>query len=246
MKATNAIFAVLAVVMAAAMLSGCLSMAVKVNRNGSCDVTYIIDVSRPQNNFSQNDAEKTAIECIDEINRRAGKNVARLKGVRENRNENKITVTISVSNINELGDGSFFGTVGQYRRAGGRGLENLTDADGKKACSGDIPDNLYLFYMPVSDNEPCEITEVSVNVPGRIKYLTEGAGLERKNVARFRDTALLVIFRKGETGLPVWIIPTAAIILIITFLIKRKPTTAAPVVSPPVTTGSTDSFIHHS
>lgn len=238
MRATKTLFAVIAVLVAVALLSGCISLEVKLNRDGSCDVTYIIDTSSFQGMQSASDVERTVLESVDEINSTAGKNVARLKGIRENKKEKRITATISISNVNELGDGTFFGTVRQYRHVSGHGLDNLMDIRERKVDRDDIPDDLYLFYMPALENDRYCILEVTVNVPGTIKYLASGAKIEKRNVARFSGEMPLVVFKKGEIGFPVWFLPTVAGILIIAFFLRKKPTTAAPVVSPPVTTNS--------
>ena len=78
---------ILAVVIAA-MLTGCLAVELKVNNDGSCDVTYTIDISQLQGLMSKSDVEKSIKESVEDMNRTAGKTIAKLKNVKENKKEN--------------------------------------------------------------------------------------------------------------------------------------------------------------
>lgn len=245
MKTTKKLFVILAVVIAAAMLTGCLAVELKVNNDGSCDVTYTIDISQLQGLMSKSDVEKSIKESVEDMNRTAGKTIAKLKNVKENKKEKTITASISIANLNEMGDGSFFGTVKQYRQQGGFGLDDMMDKKERAVNKADIPDDLYLVYSPMSEGDEYGLVDITIVVPGRIEYLTDGGELEKNDTARFSGETPLVVFKKGGGGFPVWIIPPFAAIFIMFIVIKRRPS-AAHVVSPPVTTQSPDSIINTS
>lgn len=237
MKKSNGIMIMLSVVLMAAMLTGCITVEMKVNGNGSCDLTYTIDTSGL---MSGNEVEKTLKETIETYNQRAGKKVATLKGVKEDKSKGVITAVISVTNLNDIGDGSFFGTVRHYRMKDGVGLDGLVDTKGRAVAGKDIPEDLYVVYTPGFEQETYGLLEVTIIVPGSIQYLTSGAEIQKSNTARFSGEIALVVFKKSGGGFPYWILILAGAIFIIYFVMKRKPT-VAPVVSPPVTTRVPDS-----
>ncbi|HOQ75306.1 MAG TPA: hypothetical protein PK369_01890 [Thermoclostridium sp.] len=244
MKTTRNLFVILAVLLAAVILSGCISVELKVNRDGSCEINYIIDTSQFGGFISVDEIEESFKESVEETNTRAGKTVAVLKDVKENKKDKTMTVAISVSDINEMEEGAFFGTVKAYRQESGFGLDNLVDKKDKPVAAEDIPDALYLVYLPMTEGDEYGILNVTVTVPGTIEYLTEGAELEKGNVAVFEGESVLAVFKMGGGGFPVWIVPVIAIILIILLLLKMKKPSAAPVVSPPVTTNAPDTYIN--
>ena len=61
------------------LLTGCISIEMKVNKNGSCDLKYEI---RTEGMVTLADAKQQLKSGVDEINEAAGKNVAKLKGIR--------------------------------------------------------------------------------------------------------------------------------------------------------------------
>ncbi|MDI9514782.1 MAG: hypothetical protein GX384_08065 [Clostridiaceae bacterium] len=245
MKKAKILFVILAIVIAATMLTGCLAVKLKVNADGSCDVTYTIDISQLQGLLSKKDVEDSIKESVEDMNRTAGKTIAKLINVKENKKDKTITASISITDLNEMGDGSFFGTVKQYRQQGGFGLDDMMDKKERAVNKADIPDDLYLVYSPMSEGDEYGLVDITIVVPGRIEYLTDGGELEKSDTAHFSGETPLVVFKKGGGGFPVWIIPPVAAIFIIFLVIKRRPS-AAHVVSPPVTTHSPDSIINTS
>ena len=97
----------------------------------------------------------------------------------------------------------------------------------------------------MSEGDEYGLIDITIIVPGRIEFLTDGGELEKNDTARFSGETPLVVFKKGGGGFPVWIIPPFAAIFIMFIVIKRRPS-AAHVVSPPVTTQSPDSIINTS
>ena len=244
MKTVKTLFVVLTVLLITALLSGCISMELKVNKDGSCEAAYIIDASQFDGFLTVDQIEESFKQSVEETNTKAGKTVAVLKSVKENKKDDTITVTVSISDINEMEEGAFFGTVKEYRRESGVGLDALMDKREKAMAAEYIPDDLHMVFLPMSGGEDFSFIEVTITVPGTIEYLTHGADLEKGNVARFKGKTALVVFKIGGGGFPVWIIPIAAIILIILLMIIMRKPSAAPVVSPPVTTNAPDTFIN--
>jgi len=242
MKKAKKLFVVLAAFLMAALLSGCITVELKVNRDGSCEVTYIIDTSSLGGLITAEQVEESLRQSVEEANTRAGKTVAVLKSVKEDKKNDTITALVTCSDLTALEEGAFFGTVKGYRKNNGPGLDNLVNKKGKAVDEKDIPDDLHMVYFPGTGGGEFSITEVIVTVPGTIEYLVDGAELEKNSVARFKEEEVLVVFRMGGGGFPVWIIPIAAIIIIILLLFKLKKPSAAPVISPPVTTNAPDSF----
>lgn len=237
MKRAKTLIVIMAIVMIATMLTGCLAVEMKVNNDGSCDVTYTIDISQLGGMMSKNDVEKAIKESVDDMNDRAGKKIAKLKSVKENKKEETITASISINDLNKMGDGSFFGTVKQYRKDNGIGLDNLVDKKGKSVGKKDVKDDLYVVYSPLTGSEDYGLVDVTLIVPGSIVYLTDGGEVEKNNQAQFSGEIPLVVFKKGGGGFPFWILLVAAAIIIIFLVIKKKPS-ATPVMSPPVTTNA--------
>lgn len=237
MKKSKRFMTILSVILMTAMLSGCIAVEMRVNGNGSCDITYTIDTSGL---LSKSEVEKTIKEIVEKQNQRAGKNVAILKSIKEDKEKGIITALLSISNINDMGDGSFFGTVRHYRMKDGTGLDGLVDKKGRAVNEKDIPEDLYVVYTPGFEQESYGIIKLTIIVPGDIQYLTGGAEIQKSNVAYFSGETALVVFKKGGGGFPYWILLLAGAIFIICLIMKRKPT-IAPVVSPPVTTHAPES-----
>ncbi len=162
------------------------------------------------------------------MNKTAGKKVATLKSVKENKKN--ITASIQISDINKMGNGSFFGTVKEYRKDKGTGLSDLVDAKDKSVKEKDIANDLQMFYFPIGGTDEYGIVTVTVTVPGSIRYISSGGEIEKGNVAVFEGQNPLVVFKKGG-GFPFWLIIVAAIIIFVYMLMKKKPA-SSPASSP--------------
>jgi hypothetical protein len=199
-----------------------------VKSNESLEMTYTIDTSQTQGLLSFSDIKQTIEESVDGMNETAGKKIATLKSVKENKKN--VTASIQITDINKMGDGSFFGTVKEYRKEDGPGLNNLVDAKDKKVKEKDIANDLQMVYFPMGGTEEYGIVTVTVTVPGSIKYITSGGEIEKGNVAVFEGQNPLVVFKKGG-GFPFWLIIVAAIIVIAFVVMKKKPA-SSPATSP--------------
>jgi hypothetical protein len=217
------------------MLSGCLSIDMKVGKNGSLDITYTIDTSQTGGMVEFKDIKKAIEESVDSINDTADSKIAKLKSVKENKSKKTITAVIEVKDINKMNDGSFFGTVKEYRKESGIGLDNLVDTKDKSVDKKKISDNLHMVYFPMIGADQYSLMEITVTVPGSIKYITDGGEITKKSTALFGNQYPLVVFKKGG-GFPFWLLIIAAVAVFLILSGKKKPSAApaAPVVDAPV------------
>lgn len=225
MKRAKKIVSLLSLLMVVVMLSGCLSIDMKVGKNGSLDITYTIDTSQTGGMVSTKDIKDAIEQSVDNINNTADSKIAKLKSVKENKGKKTITAVISVKDINDMNDGSYFGTVKKYRKDNGRGLDNLVDTKNKSVKENKVSDNLYMVYFPMTGAGQYDLMEVTVTVPGSIRYITDGGEITKKNTAVFGSEYPLVVFKKGG-GFPLWLLIIAAVAVIFAVTRKKKPVTA--------------------
>jgi len=220
MKSRKKVLYVVTMVLVAIVLTGCLSIDMKVGRNGSLDMTYTIDTSQTQGMVSFKDIEKIIEDSVNGMNDSAGKKVAKLKSVKENKGKKTVTAKISVSDINKMDEGCFFGTVKEYRKKNGTGLDNLVDTKDKSVDEKKVSDKLRMVSFSMSGTEQYGLVEVTVTVPGKIQYITNGGEIEKKNIAVFNGQKPLVVFRKSG-GFP-WLLLIIAVIVVAYFYKKKK------------------------
>lgn len=229
MKRAKKLMTLIALLLAAFMLTGCLSVDMKINKNGSMDLAYIIDLSVTQGLLARSDIEEAIKESVDDMNDKAGKEIAKLKSVKENKGKKTLTATIHVSDINKMGDGTFFGTVKNYHKGNGTGLDNLVDSKGKSIDQKKINDKLNMFYIPMGGTEQYGLFTVTVTAPGSIKYISSGGDIEKSNKAAFNGQDILVVYSKGG-GFPFWLVIIAALVVLF-FVFKKKKPASSPDIS---------------
>ncbi|MCX7773022.1 MAG: hypothetical protein N2376_07920 [Clostridia bacterium] len=233
MKKGRLLATLLAVMLVTAMLAGCVSINMKVNSNGSCDVTYVIDTSQLNGMMNKSDIEKQAKDSIDKMNESAGKKIAKLKSIKEDKKKQTITAIISVSDINKMGSGTYFGTVKNYKKKfGGTGLDNLMDRKGKEVNEKKVSDNLDVVYLPMSGSEDYGLVEITVVVPGDIQYVSDGAEIKKGNAVLFTSETPLVVFKKGG-GIP-WLLILALVLIVYLVLRRKKPATTDSIITTPI------------
>ncbi len=221
MKRAKKLKALFTLLLVTFLLTGCLSIDMNVKSNGSMDMTYTIDTSQTQGMVSFNDIEKAIQDSVDGMNEFADKKVAKLKSVKENKSKKTVTAIINVSDINKMGDESFFGTVKEYRKKKGTGLDNLVNTKDKSVDEKKVSDKLQMVYFPMGGTEQYGMVEVTVTVPGNIEYVTDGAEVEKKNVAVFSGQNPLVVFKKSG-GFPFWLLLIIAAAVVVLFMKKKK------------------------
>lgn len=230
MKRVKKLVALTTLLLIAFMLTGCLSIDMNVKKNGSVDITYTIDASQLQGLISTEDIKQTIEESVDDINDTAGKKIAKLKSVKEK--NGTITAILNVSDINDMNDGSFFGKVKEYRKDSGKGLNKLVDSKDKSIDEDKVSNNLHMVYFPMDGLDEYGLVEVTVTVPGSIKYITSGGEIEKGNTAVFNGQSPLVVYKQSG-GFPIWLILIVIIAIGFVFLrSKKKPSASTPVASP--------------
>lgn len=226
MKRVKKIISLLSLIMMVVMLTGCLSIDMKVGKNGSLDLTYTIDTTQTQGMMSFKEIEKAIEDSVDSMNDTADKKVAKLKSVKENKGKKTITAIISVTDINKMGDGSFFGTVKEYKKESGTGLNNLVNTKDKSVKEDKVSDKLQVVYFPMGGTDQYGLVEVTVTVPGKIEYITDGGEIDKKGTVVFSGQSPLVIFKKGGGGFPFWLLIIIAIVVVFFMISKKKPSSA--------------------
>ncbi len=225
MKRVRRIQSLLALLLIAVMLTGCLSIDIKVNKNGSLDMTYTINTAQTESIMPAGDIEKAIKESVDDMNGKADKKIVKLKDIKQDKKKKTITAKITVSDINQMGDGSFFGTVKEYRKNGGAGLNNLVNAKGKEVEADKISDNMQVVYLPMGAADSYGMIEVTMSVPGSIQYITDGGEIDKRDTAVFNSQNPLVIFKKSG-GFPIWLFIILAAVFILFVMKKKRPSTA--------------------
>ena len=233
MKRIKKVISLITLLLLAVMLTGCLTVDMKVNKNGSVDMTYTIDTSQTQGMMSFKDIEKAIEESVDGMNATDDKKIAKLKSVKENKNKETVTAIINVTDINKMGDGSFFGTVKAYRKDKGTGLDNLVNTKDKDVDEKKVSDKLQMVYFPMGGTDQYGMVEVKVTVPGSIQYVTDG-GEVKKNTAVFSGENPLVVYKKSG-GFPIWLLLIIIAVLVVFFMTKKKKPASTPVNVVPAT-----------
>ncbi|NLX64926.1 MAG: hypothetical protein GX022_09180 [Clostridiaceae bacterium] len=169
MKRLKRVLYVVTMVLVSIVLTGCLSFDMKVGKNGSLDMTFTIDTSKGMMSFKE--IEKAIEDSVDNMNDFAGKNVAKLKSVKEDKDKKIVTAKISVSDINKMDEDSFFGKVKEYRKKNGKGLNNLVDVKDNSVEEKKVSGNLHMVYFSMSGTEMYGFEEVKVTVPEKLNIL---------------------------------------------------------------------------
>ena len=226
MKKFKRLACILAFILVIFTLTGCLSIEMNVKKNGGLDLVYIIDTSKTEGLISADDIKSTIEETVNAMNSGSDKKVAVLKGVKENKNKKNITATINVKDINEMGDGNFFGTVKEYRKDYGEGLDNLYNKKNEKVEEKKIPNNRQMVSFPMAGTEQYGLVTVTVNVPGPIEYIAPGGEITGKSTATFDGQNLLVVYKKGGGSPLLFLIIVVAVVAFL--LLKKKKPTSTP------------------
>lgn len=232
MKRSRIILALLAVMMIAMLLTGCLEVEMKINANGSCQLTYVIDMKAIEelgggslgDEYSPEQMEESFKESIEAMNDEAGKKIASLKSYKYDKGKKKITAVMTISDINKMGDGAFFGTVKEFKKDNEAALDNLIGKNKKSVDADKVDNKLSVAYLPMGGEE-LSMAVVTMIVPGTIEYVADGGDIEKNNTAVFESGNALVVFKKGGGGFPVWLLILVALVLIGFFLMKKKPAT---------------------
>lgn len=232
MKKFKRIVCILALIMMIFALTGCLSIEMNVKKNGGLEMCYIIDTEATGNLLPVEDIKEAITASVDDINDTAGKTVASLKSVKENKGKQTITAIIDIKDINDMGDDFFFGTVKEYQKEyNSRGLDKLFDKKDNRIDQEKVPKNLHMVYFPLMGATEYNLVNVTVSVPGTIEYITSSGEITGKSTATFSEQNLIVVFKRG--GSFTFLLLLVLIIIVIAFFIwKAKNSSSSPKYEP--------------
>lgn len=229
MKRSKKILVLFAVLMMTVMLSGCIEVEMKVNKDGSCDMSYTIDLEQFDGMMTREDLEVAIEESVNDMNKTAGKEITVLKDTIYDEDEDTLTAVITITNINDLDDDSFFGKVKDFRD-GDVDLSDMMDAKGKAAKEDKIDDDLNVVYFKMFDDDEYGIYTITVIVPGAIAYVSDGANIESSDTVVFKGQSPIVVYKQGG-NMPILVVSVIAGVIIlgilfVTFGIKKSSATA--------------------
>lgn len=216
-------------------LTGCISIEMKVNKNGSCDLKYEIRIEGM--GIDAGEVKDQLETSIDEANKYAGKKVVKLKSFKEK--DGVITANISATNISDMDDGAFFGKLSDFKKEFPDELGNLKEAKTdknieKNAIKGASKLNVVRASGIASGGE---LSEFKVILPGAVKYVSTNVALIDNNTVRINGGYGVIIYqRSGGAGWLAYVLAIALIVVVSMAVIKNKgknkastATTAAPI-----------------
>jgi hypothetical protein len=218
----------------ALLLTGCISIEMKVNKNGSCDIKYEI---KTEGMVSLAEVKKQFESGIDETNKAAGKNVAKLKNIKEK--DGTITANISISNISYMEDGAFFGKYSEFDKEYPQKLEALVDAkSGKSVEKSKIKGTGGLNAVMLSgmDTGGGELTKFTMILPGSVKYTSSNVSVIDDKTVSLGSGYGVVLYKSGGGAGWLIIVLIIAAVVVVGFVIlgKKKKAAPAPAAAPAV------------
>jgi hypothetical protein len=218
----------------AMLLTGCVSIEMKVKKNGSCDLKYEI---RTEGMVRLSDVKKQLQNSIDEANENAGRNVAKLKDVKEK--DGTVTAKISISNVSFIDDGAFFGKYSEFSKEYPEKLETLVDAksgmpierDGIKGTGG-----LNVIMLSGMETGGGDLLDFKLILPGTVKYMSSNVSvIDDKTVSLSSGYGVVLYKRGGGAGwlLYVLIIAAAAVVVLVLLGKKKKGSSTADFAAAP-------------
>jgi hypothetical protein len=222
-----------------ALLTGCISIEMKVNNDGSCDIKYEI---RTEGMVSLKEIEDQLKSGIEETNDTAGKKVAKLKSVKEK--DGTVTAEISVSNVSYLDPDAFFGKYSDFEKEYSSSLSGLKEAKSGKSVEKDKikgTGGLNVVRMEGMSTGGGELTKFTLKLPGDIKYISSNVTYVDSKTVTLDGGYGIVLYQRGGGGAG-WLLYVLIIAVIVVaaviFLGKKKKTdspaafSAAPAAAP--------------
>jgi|LSQX01.1.fsa_nt_gb hypothetical protein len=220
--------------MLALLMTGCVSIEMKVNDNGSCELKYEIETKGLPIEFK--DVKKQIEETIEAANDEAGKKVIKLKSIKEKKD--KITADVTVENVSYIDSGAYFGKLSDFEEEFPNTLDYLWDAKNDDMIeTEDIKGASKLNVVKVAglDNEGM-LTKLVLTLPGSVKYISSEVTLIDDNTVEIAGGYGVVVYQRG--GGAGWLIYVLIIVVIVAVAVivfkvlgKNKVATAAPAVA---------------
>lgn len=195
LKTTAGITLLLTFVM---LLTGCINIEMKVNKDGSCDLKYEI---KTEGMISLSEVKDQLQNGVDEMNKDADKTVAKLKSVKEK--DGTITAIISISNISYMEEDAFFGKYSDFDKKYPGELETLVDAKSgkpidKPALKG--TGGLNVVMLPGVDTGGVDLLGFTMILPGSVKYMSSNVTVIDDKTVSLGGGYGVVLYKRGGGG----------------------------------------------
>lgn len=204
----------------ALLLTGCISIEMKVKNNGSCDLKYEI---KTEGMVGLAEVKKQLQSSIDEANESAGKDVAKLKNVKEK--DGTITANISISNVAFLDDEAFFGKYSDFKKEYPDKLVNIWEAkSGEPVNADDIKGAGRLNVVMVAGMESGggDLTEFNIILPGDVKYMSSNVWMIDSKTVSMDGGYGFVMYQRGGAGWLLYVLIIAIIVVAVIVIIGKK------------------------
>lgn len=182
----------------AMLLTGCISIEMKVNKNGSCDLKYEI---KTEGMISLSEVKQQLQNGIDELNENAGKTVAKLKSIKEK--DGTITANISVSDISLMDEDAFFGKYSEFDKKYPEELKTLVDAKSgkpidKPALKG--TGGLNVVMLSGMETGGGDLMSFTMILPGAVKYTSSNVTVIDDKTVSPRGGYGAILYKRGGGG----------------------------------------------
>lgn len=207
----------------ALFLTGCISIEMKINKNGSCDLKYEIET---EGMIDTKEIEKQFKDSIDEANKNAGKTVAKLKDVKEK--DGKVIANISVNHISFIDDEAFLGKYSDLEKKYPNIINELKEAkSGKSVEKGKIKGagGLNAVRLWGISTGGGDLTKFTLILPGNVKYISSGVTFVDNKTVTLDGGYGVVLYEGGGGGGAGWLVfllIIAAVVVVVVVLAGKK------------------------
>lgn len=205
------------------ILVGCGSAEIKLNNDGSGELIY--KIAEDEYYASPRGFEKELKEMVESVNDEADEEVVVLKEVKEK--DGILTAELTYKDIAAAMSSNIrHVTVSDILRYGPYLIEEMVDSEGNAIDleNEKIGDYTYLYF---SEND---FDEMTLEVPGEVKYISEGVELVEANKIATDNSSFTVIYEKkgslnfGLIGLlAILLVVIAAFVLFKKGILSKKP-----------------------
>lgn len=201
-----------ALVLMAAVLSGCVNVDMDLKDNGSCDLKYLIDNGTSMN---FNDVQNHIKKQVDEANKKAGKEIIKIESL--NDRNGKVEASFSVKDLNDLNSFSFFGSYKDFRKKYPDRVTEVKDASkGEKLKVSDIKEikDTRVLLLSLSDlGVSGLLTELKVSMPDKVLFTSVNVKMVDEDTVRC-TTGDIFVAVEGKTNYTVIVLVLVLLALV--------------------------------
>lgn len=204
----------------AAILAGCGSVHIDLDKDGSAKVTYQIPLENEL--YTLKDIEKEVKSSVESANEGAGEEVVKIKRIKEK--DGVVTVDLQVKDIVSTSSNISQAPVKDMSRLYLDDILSLQDKDGEKIGSDKV-ENLGNYIVFVMDTDS-SLTETKVTLPGKVLYVSDGVEIEDNKTVVTDESEITVIYKESGAN---FLLPLLILVVIIaigfgvmTFMRKNK------------------------